>query len=65
MATEGDKENCWAMDYWGDCKICPGKCSYKQHQNVDHRIEFEKVKMVRISICGDAQISSRPKPTKI
>jgi hypothetical protein len=46
MATEGDKENCWAMNYWGDCKMCPGKCSFTHHINVDHRVEFEKVKQV-------------------
>ncbi|OWA54888.1 hypothetical protein BV898_19280 [Hypsibius exemplaris] len=37
------KNLCCAMDDKDNCKVCPKKCSWFQHANVDHKTEVQQV----------------------
>ena len=46
---DADRVNCFAMDEKGNCKICPGRCSYNDHFNQKFKWEQVTKKVQRSS----------------
>eukprot|EP00913_Durusdinium_trenchii_P010198 g9560.t1 len=47
FANDDDKARCCVMDQNGQCKLCPRKCHWTQHQNHPFIYEFYEVEEVR------------------
>ena len=39
-ANDEDKKRCRVMDYNGNCKVCSGKCSWRQHCNTPYILRY-------------------------
>ena len=39
LSNDSDKAGCWAMDGNGDCRICPGNCTWRVHANLPYFFE--------------------------
>lgn len=46
ISNDADKSKCAAMKH-GICKVCPGKCPWNLHYNMQFRFETETVKQTR------------------
>jgi hypothetical protein len=44
-ANDADRKSCLAMDPNGFCRVCPGKCTWKQHFNQKFKYEWVKRKV--------------------
>lgn len=42
-ANDADKKGCAAMDLFGNCKKCKGKCHWSKHYNQKYRWEYKEV----------------------
>lgn len=40
IADDDKKQNCWAMDKEGNCRICPENCNWSQHKNAKYFIKY-------------------------
>ena len=48
-ANDAERKSCLAMDPGGFCRVCPGKCTWKQHFNQKFKYEWVKKKVDRSS----------------
>lgn len=42
-----NKSGCWAMNEFGNCRICPRKCYWSEHRNHPYLIEYKLVTETR------------------
>ena len=42
-----NKSGCWAMNEFGNCRICPRKCNWSEHRNHPYLIEYKLVTETR------------------
>ena len=42
-----NKSCCWAMNEFGNCRICPRKCNWSAHRNHPYQIEYKLVTETR------------------
>lgn len=42
-----NKSCCWAMNEFGNCRICPRKCNWSEHKNHPYLIEYKLVTETR------------------
>ncbi|XP_034410679.1 uncharacterized protein LOC117746028 [Cyclopterus lumpus] len=47
VPNDEEKHSCLAMDKFGMCKVCPGKCIWNLHSNQTYRWEYVPVKEKR------------------
>ena len=48
-ADDNEKHRCSAMNWIWFCRVCPGKCFWREHKNLPYLIEFESVVETRTS----------------
>ncbi|CAC5405874.1 unnamed protein product [Mytilus coruscus] len=47
FANDSEKTNCCAMDYGGNCTVCPKNCNWKLHSNLPFVFKWYKQKVVK------------------
>lgn len=49
IVDDAKKYNCWAMDEHGNCRICPRKCKWSEHNNLPYLINYVTIPEKRTS----------------
>ena len=47
IPLDRNKSGCWAMNEFGNCRICPRKCYWSEHRNHPYLIEYKFVTETR------------------